>query len=149
MQYQTPLNRPDVLGQLRRIGYGFLAGLIVGVLIGWFFHGVVALFVRFGLLLILLIPLILIGLFLWRSRRSSGGGGGNQERQGGMRVYTWSNDDRRESSFDADPRGPGTPTFRRAESPPEPERKNQRSEEEIIDLEFEELKRDVDGEKSP
>ena len=54
-----------------RIGLpgGFIAGLIVGLLLGWFFHGVVGLVVRLGFALLLLIPIaIVIWYFFIRSR---------------------------------------------------------------------------------
>ncbi len=39
--------------------YGFLAGILVGVFLGWFFHGFVGAFLRVGIAAIVLIPLIL------------------------------------------------------------------------------------------
>lgn len=149
MQFQAPPNQPNPLRPFRGIFNGFLAGLIVGVLIGWFFHGVVSLFVRFGLVLLLLIPLVLIGMFLWRSRQAGRAGTQHQNQQGGMRVYTWGNERRSGAPFDVRSRDRAQPSVRRAESEPEPDSSSRKRQEEIIDLEFEELKRDVDGEKSP
>lgn len=68
-----------------RARYWFVAGLIIGVLFGWFFHGVVSLFVRLGFLVLLLIPLFIIGWLSLRSRR------GSEEPQPGPRVFTFGN----------------------------------------------------------
>lgn len=56
--------------RLKGAQYGFIAGLLVGLLMGWFFHGVISLAVRFGLLLVLLLPLIVIGWLWLRSQRA-------------------------------------------------------------------------------
>jgi F0F1-type ATP synthase assembly protein I len=45
--------------------YGFIAGLVVGLLLGWLFHGFVGFVVRFGLVVLLLTPLVVIFL-IWR-----------------------------------------------------------------------------------
>jgi hypothetical protein len=45
--------------------YGFLAGVIVGVLAGWFFAGFVGALIRVALVAIAAVPLILIFL-AWR-----------------------------------------------------------------------------------
>ena len=71
--------------QTTRARYWFLAGLLIGVLFGWFFHGVVSIFVRLGFLVLLLIPLIVIGWLFLRSRR------GPEEEQSGSRVFTFGN----------------------------------------------------------
>ena len=59
-----------------------------------------------------------------------------------MRVYTWGNNDPRRG-------GPSRPrqSGRDAESGSDDDSRQNRDE--IIDLEYEELKRDADGEKSP
>jgi hypothetical protein len=147
MHYQTPPNQPNPLRNYRGIFRGFLAGLIVGMLVGWFFYGVVSFVVRFGLVLLLLIPLILVGLFLWIARRAVRTGADGQGSRGGMRVYTWPRDGGAETPFGADPRNVGGPSFRRSEPEPDQDTSPRRDQQEIIDLEFEELKRDVDGEK--
>lgn len=69
--------------RLRWARYAFLAGLAVGVMLGWFFHGVISLLVRFGIVLVLLLPLLVIGYFWMRSSRQSRGGNGGQQ------VVTW------------------------------------------------------------
>jgi hypothetical protein len=52
-------------GRLQWGRYGFVAGLILGVLIGWMFSGVVATIVRFGILLAIIVPLIALYV-VWR-----------------------------------------------------------------------------------
>lgn len=39
--------------------YGFMAGILVGIFLGWFFHGFVGAILRIGIAAIVLIPLIL------------------------------------------------------------------------------------------
>jgi hypothetical protein len=116
---------------------GFIAGLIVGLLLGWFFHGVVGLFVRLGFALLLLIPLIIIVWFFFlRNRIRSAAPDDND----GMQVYTWSSGrGRRRETIDPRRQAPSEP-----ESPPARPR-----DENVIDIEFEELKRQVDDEGTP
>lgn len=45
--------------------YGFLPGLLIGIVLGWIFSGVVTWVVRFGFALLILIPLVLL-FFAWR-----------------------------------------------------------------------------------
>lgn len=61
---------PNWWERLKGAQFGFIAGLVVGLLMGWFFHGVISLAVRFGLLLVLLLPLIVIGWLWLRSQRT-------------------------------------------------------------------------------
>ncbi|MEJ7902371.1 MAG: hypothetical protein WKF63_11030, partial [Thermomicrobiales bacterium] len=61
--------------RLKGAQFGFIAGLVIGLLMGWFFHGVISLAVRFGLLLVLLLPLIVIGWLWLRSQRAPGTSG--------------------------------------------------------------------------
>lgn len=73
--------------RLRWTRHGFFAGVILGVVMGWLFHGVISFVFRFGLILLLLLPLLVIG---WLWLRSSRGGqlgdpAGNQRQ-----VVTWS-----------------------------------------------------------
>lgn len=135
MQSQMPPNQ-NWYGQLRGLRNGFIAGLLIGMLIGWFFHGLVGLAVRFGFVLALLIPLaIVVWFFFLRGR------GGTPARDSGVQVFTWGTgqDGQR---YRADPRQQQSdPAARRERS------KRQPDESEIIDLEFEELKRDFDGEE--
>lgn len=118
-----------------RIGLpgGFIAGLIVGVLIGWIFNGVVGLVVRLGFALLLLIPLaIVIWYFFIRGRMGSPG---DEERSGRVQVFTWRN---------------GQGIGRESSGPPTPPRRRERaSGADPIDVEFEELKREVEDEGTP
>jgi predicted lipid-binding transport protein (Tim44 family) len=70
--------------RLKGAQFGFIAGLLVGLLMGWFFHGVISLAIRFGLLLVLLLPLIVIG-WLWLRSQRAGGPQGPQGPQGPTR----------------------------------------------------------------
>jgi len=56
--------------RLKGAQVGLIVGLVFGVLLGWFFHGVISLAIRFGLLLVLLLPLIVIGWLWLRSQRA-------------------------------------------------------------------------------
>jgi hypothetical protein len=52
-------------GKMQWGGYGFLAGLVVGVLSGWFFAGFVGALIRLALVALVAVPVILIFL-AWR-----------------------------------------------------------------------------------
>ena len=52
-------------GRFQWGSYGFLAGIVVGLLMGWMFHGFVGAFVRLALVAIVVVPLIL-GYLAWR-----------------------------------------------------------------------------------
>lgn len=139
MQFQMPPNQ-GWPGQFRGLRNGFIAGLIVGMLIGWFFHGLVGLAVRFGFVLAFLIPLaIVVWFFFLRSGNRSAPQA--EIDQGGVRVYTWGSDK-------ASDRYSGAERWRSDPGPPDPDQQPYvRNEEDIIDLEFEELKRQVDDEE--
>ena len=130
MQFQRPPTAP-LTNQFRGMRNGFLAGLIIGMLIGWFFHGFVGLVVRFGFVLLLLIPLAFVVWFFFLRNRAAGG---QQPGAGGMQVYTW-------RSGEGGQRYTGDP---REDSAPGKASRQARNEDEIIDLEFEELKRKSD-----
>lgn len=118
-----------------RIGLpgGFIAGLIVGLLLGWFFHGVVGLVIRLGFVLLLLIPLaIVVWYFFMRSR---GGSSDEGDGSGRVQVYTWRSGQRM---------GRGT-----VGAPPPPPQRGQQDDGDAIDVEFEELKRQVEDEGTP
>lgn len=61
---------PGFWDRTRFARFGFIAGLIVGILIGWFFHGVVSLVMRVGFVIALLIPLAIVLWLWWRSSRT-------------------------------------------------------------------------------
>jgi len=47
-------------------GYGFVAGLAIGLLLGVFFYGTVSFILRYGLVALLLVPIIAV-FFAWRN----------------------------------------------------------------------------------
>ncbi|MGC4105606.1 MAG: hypothetical protein QM753_04515 [Thermomicrobiales bacterium] len=61
---------PGFWDRTRFARFGFLAGIVVGILIGWFFHGVVSLIMRVGFVIALLIPLAIVLWLWWRSSRT-------------------------------------------------------------------------------
>jgi len=61
---------PGFWDRTRFARFGFVAGLVVGILIGWFFHGVVSLIMRVGFVIALLIPLAIVLWLWWRSSRT-------------------------------------------------------------------------------
>lgn len=71
--------------QSMRARYGFMVGITVGVLLGWFFHGIVSLVIRLGLVMLLLIPIFIIGWLFLRSRKPQASG---DEPGSGPRVFT-------------------------------------------------------------
>ena len=84
MQFQQFQPNAASLGKLisRRMQVSFFVGLVLGILLGWLFSGVVSAVMRFGLLAVLLIPLILAVLFWWKVRTA--------KPQGEATVVTWS-----------------------------------------------------------
>ena len=52
--------------RIRLIGYGLLAGIVVGALFGWMFHGVIGTIVRLFVVALLLVPAVLAFLFWQR-----------------------------------------------------------------------------------
>ena len=53
--------------------YWLFGGLVGGVLIGWFFHGVITMALRMALLIGVL-AVIVLGVYLWRKATSSNSG---------------------------------------------------------------------------
>ena len=51
--------------------YGFAGGLIIGLILGWFFHGVISFVVRFGFVALLLVPVVVVFL-VWRRLEDRG-----------------------------------------------------------------------------
>ncbi len=66
----------------RRMQISFFVGLVLGILLGWLFAGVVGAVIRFGLVAVLLVPLVLAVLFWWKVRTG--------KPQGETTVVTWS-----------------------------------------------------------
>lgn len=58
----------------RMMRYIFAAGVLLGIFIGWFFHGLISMAIQFGVVMILLVPLALLGYMWWRSTRQRGRG---------------------------------------------------------------------------
>jgi hypothetical protein len=56
--------------RLKGAQFGFIAGILIGLIFGWIFHGVISVVIRFGMLVLLLLPLIVIGWLWFRSQRS-------------------------------------------------------------------------------
>lgn len=55
----------------RWIRLAYVAGLLSGILVGWLLHGIISLVFRFGLVALLLLPLIVILYLFWRSARTN------------------------------------------------------------------------------
>lgn len=62
MNTQYPYGQRQGNGRLQWGSYGFIAGIVLGVMIGWMFSGFVGLVIRFGLVLVVLIPILLLYL---------------------------------------------------------------------------------------
>lgn len=138
MQFQQSPN-PLGLDRFRGVINGFVAGLVVGAFLGWFFHGFVGLLIRFGFVLILLIPIAIVVWYFFLRR--PGAGPGNPTRgPGGMQMYTWSSERVRQRP--AASRHDAAPSERGSERPNRSARDN-----DVIDIEFEELRRQLNDEE--
>ena len=47
-------------GRMQWGGYGFMAGIVVGVLMGWFFAGFIGAFIRVAVVGLVIVPLVLL-----------------------------------------------------------------------------------------
>jgi hypothetical protein len=112
---------PGLWDRTRMARFGFIAGIIFGIGIGWFFHGLISLIVRFGIVMVFMIPILLIAWFWWRSSRTISRPGNRGS------VMTWTT-----ASFP----GYGGPSP--DQTPPSPPRRTQEGEQ-IYDLD--EIKR--------
>jgi hypothetical protein len=65
------------------IRYAFIGGTIFGMALGWAFHGVISMAVRFGVVFVLLLPLTLLAFMWWRSSRE------RSRMQATMTVMRW------------------------------------------------------------
>jgi hypothetical protein len=52
-------------GRIQWGSYGFFAGVVVGLLMGWMFHGFVGAFVRVAIAAVVIVPLVLL-FIAWR-----------------------------------------------------------------------------------
>jgi hypothetical protein len=68
MQTQ-PSSQFDFWARTRVPRITFLIGLVLGLVMGWFFHGVISFVIRLGLVILLLIPLA-IALYFWFKLRN-------------------------------------------------------------------------------
>lgn len=73
--------------RIRWARQGFFAGMLAGIVLGWFFHGIISFLIRFGLVVVLLLPLLVIGWLWWRSSR------GTVTDQPNTTVMTWRSED--------------------------------------------------------
>ncbi len=62
MNTQYPYGQSQGSGRMQWGSYGFIAGIVLGIMIGWMFSGLVGLVIRFGLALLVLIPILLLYL---------------------------------------------------------------------------------------
>ena len=60
MNTQYPYGQRQGSGRMQWGSYGFIAGIVLGVMIGWMFSGFVGLVIRFGLALLVLVPILLL-----------------------------------------------------------------------------------------
>ena len=61
----------DLWVKARWVRYSFAVGILVGVILGWMFHGVIAFVIRFGLIALFLVPLGAAIYFWWRLQRTA------------------------------------------------------------------------------
>lgn len=107
----------------------FIVGLLLGILLGWLFSGVVGAVMRFGIVAVLLVLFAGAAWFWWNTRKASKGEGPT--------VVTWTSGSipqRPEDLF----RGQGVPQQPRREEPAEPRY-------DVIDVELEKLKQERDS----
>ena len=52
-------------GRMQWGGYGFMAGIVLGVLMGWFFAGFIGAFIRVAAVALVLVPVLLLYI-AWR-----------------------------------------------------------------------------------
>ncbi len=62
MNTQDPYGQSQGSSRMQWGSYGFIVGIVLGVMIGWMFSGFVGLVIRFGLALLVLIPIVLLYL---------------------------------------------------------------------------------------
>lgn len=74
---------PGWWDRTRPLRYVFAAGMVFGMALGWAFHSVISMAVRFGVVALLLLPLMLLGFMWWRSSRE------RSRMQATMTVMRW------------------------------------------------------------
>lgn len=123
---QNQPNRSSIIRSLipRGTQIGFVAGLLLGILLGWMFSGVVGAVMRLGFLAVVLFIFLAALLFWWNMRRAS--------QTEGPTVFTWSNTSLPQNQDD----------FRDSGMPRQDSR-----DQDVIDLE--ELKKQIEREREP
>lgn len=124
MQFRT---NPSQIRALipRMTQFAFVAGLLLGILLGWLFSGVVGAVMRFGFVAVALLLLMAAIFFWWNSR--------NRPQGEGPTVYTWSSTSLPPDQGDM---------FRGSGVPP-----RERRDQDVIDLD--ELKEQIKREREP
>lgn len=66
MYYRNQTNfNPTQGGRIQWGSFGFIAGIVIGIMLGWMFSGLIGAFVRLALVAMVVIPLILLYI-AWR-----------------------------------------------------------------------------------
>lgn len=74
---------PGWWDRTRALRYAFIFGTVFGMVLGWSFHGLISMAVRFGVVFVLLVPLMLLVFMWWRSSRE------RSRMQATMTVMRW------------------------------------------------------------
>lgn len=61
---------PEWSYRVKGAQFGFIAGILIGLILGWIFHSVISFAFQIGLVIFLLIPLVIIGWLWFRSQRA-------------------------------------------------------------------------------
>jgi hypothetical protein len=78
---------PGLWDRTRTLRYAFVVGTLFGIALGWTFHGLISMAVRFGVVAVLLVPLALLAFMWWRSSRE------RNRMQTTMTVMRWNGRD--------------------------------------------------------
>lgn len=69
--------------RIRWSGCGLLAGLLMGMILGWMFHGLIGTAIKVAIIFLFLLPLA-AAVYFWLSTRSGG-----SNRDGSIREANW------------------------------------------------------------
>jgi hypothetical protein len=61
--------------RFRWSGCGLLAGLLIGMILGWMFHGIIGTAFKLAVILLFVLPFVAAVAFWMSNRRGSSGGG--------------------------------------------------------------------------
>lgn len=61
---------PEWSHRMKGAQFGFIAGIVIGLIFGWIFHSVISFAFQIGMVAFLLIPLVIIGWIWFRSQRA-------------------------------------------------------------------------------